>query len=58
MASNRGKRQTYGGLPVSDDYLARHRVMSDQAVFEAIAVGLGSCVVLLGLAAICLWVWA
>lgn len=51
------KKQTYGGLPVSDEYLDRYGVTSDQAVYEAIAVVIGSFVVLFGLAVICLWVW-
>lgn len=36
-ASNTPKKLTYGGLPVTQEYLDRYNVSSDQYVYETIA---------------------
>lgn len=50
--------KTYGGLPVSDDYLARYGLWSDQEVYGGIAIIVGTFAFLLGAAAIALLVWS
>lgn len=54
---NRRKRpQTYGGLPVDDEYLARYGVMSDQDVYSAIAIGSAISLAFVAVILVVLWV--
>jgi len=56
--SSTAKKQTYGGLPVSDEYLARYGVASDQEVYATIARVLAACAMLAAFGAGALWIWA
>lgn len=58
MVSKPTKKRTYGGVPVSDEYLARYRVSSDQEVYGAILLALVIFGTFLVIALAALWVWA